>query len=223
MFSMSIDPERHTDVSNWFLLLCVIIALLGQLVRIIAVGFAADGTSGRNTKRHVADEINQTGIYSLLRNPLYLGNLLMWMGPALFTRIWWLVFAFMVIFWLYYERIILAEENYLHNKFGAAYQSYADRVNCLLPSLKQYKPNQYRFRVKKALRQEYSGVYALFWVFTVVELLRNLFIYHRIVLSRNWIATGIILTAAYIAIRLLKKRTHYLDKEQQRKKLNHEE
>lgn len=223
MFSMVVNPQRQTFISIWYLLLCIAVAAAGQVIRIISVGYAADGTSGRNTKRQVADEINQTGIYSILRNPLYLGNLLMWLGAALYTRIWWLVLAVFIIFWLYYERIILAEEDYLLNKFGAGYIAYTEKVNCIIPSLKNYQPNQYMFRIKKALRQEYSGVYALFLVFTVLELLRNYLMLHKLYLSEVWIMSGCVLTLSYLTLRLLKKRTRFLDKELERKKLPYEE
>ncbi|MFO7659911.1 MAG: isoprenylcysteine carboxylmethyltransferase family protein [Candidatus Cloacimonadaceae bacterium] len=223
IFSMIINPYRQAFTNIWYLLFCIAVAAAGQIIRIISVGYAADGTSGRNTKRQVADEINQTGIYSILRNPLYLGNLLMWLGAALYTRIWWLVLAFFIIFWLYYERIILAEEDYLLDKFGAGYIAYTEKVNCMVPSLNNYQPNRYTFRIKKALRQEYSGIYALFLVFTALELLRNFLMLHKIYLSAMWIAAGCVLTLSYLTMRLLKKRTHYLDKELECKKLNYEE
>ncbi|MGC9453013.1 MAG: methyltransferase family protein, partial [Oceanipulchritudo sp.] len=49
------------------------------------------GTSGRNTKQQVAYSLNTTGFYSVVRNPLYLGNFFMYLGIALFTHHWWLV------------------------------------------------------------------------------------------------------------------------------------
>ena len=49
-------------------------------------GFAARNTSGRNTGQgQVADKLNTTGAYSLTRNPLYLGNALMWAAVAMLT------------------------------------------------------------------------------------------------------------------------------------------
>ncbi|MGB8874133.1 MAG: hypothetical protein WCC75_12145, partial [Desulfobaccales bacterium] len=43
-------------------------------------GLPPRGTSGRNTQGQVAETLNTTGIYSLVRNPLYLGNFLIWLG-----------------------------------------------------------------------------------------------------------------------------------------------
>ena len=53
---------------------CLAVSLCGLSVRIFTVGHTPTGTSGRNTARQVAESLNTTGIYSLVRHPLYLGN-----------------------------------------------------------------------------------------------------------------------------------------------------
>ena len=71
-------------------------------------------TSGRNTSEgQVADTINQTGMYSMVRHPLYVGNFIMWLGIALFTASIWFVLLFIAVYWLYYERIMYAEEQFM--------------------------------------------------------------------------------------------------------------
>ena len=61
------------------------LSFVGQWVRAIAVGTTPKGTSGRNTEEQVAESLNSTGIYSVLRHPLYLGNYLMWIGIVVYT------------------------------------------------------------------------------------------------------------------------------------------
>ena len=86
------------------------VSLFGQVIRILTVGFTPKNTSGRNTTDgQVADELNVTGIYSLVRHPLYLGNFFMWFGPVLFLRSTGVIIVFILIYWLYYERIMFAE------------------------------------------------------------------------------------------------------------------
>ena len=54
------------------------VSLLGEAIRIITVGHAPRNTSGRNTTEgQVADVINTSGIYSIIRHPLYVGNFLL--------------------------------------------------------------------------------------------------------------------------------------------------
>ena len=76
-------------------LIFLMISLFGQLIRVITVGFAPGNTSGRNTSYgQLADEINTSGIYSVVRHPLYVGNFFMWLGPALFLRSAWFAIVF---------------------------------------------------------------------------------------------------------------------------------
>ena len=97
------------------------ISLLGQAIRIITVGYAPKNTSGRNTSAgQIADELNVTGIYSVVRHPLYIGNFFMWLGPVLFIRSLVFVLFFILIYWLYYERIMFSEEQFLRRKFADA-------------------------------------------------------------------------------------------------------
>ena len=101
------------------------VSLLGQLIRIFTVGFAPKNTSGRNTVNgQIADELNTTGIYSLIRHPLYLGNFFMWLGPVLFLRSVGFLIVFFLLYWLYYERIMFAEEQFLRRKFGEVYDKW---------------------------------------------------------------------------------------------------
>jgi protein-S-isoprenylcysteine O-methyltransferase Ste14 len=63
----------------------ILCCLLGFAVRGYAIGTTPRGTSGRNTAQQVAETVNKTGIYSIVRHPLYLGNYLIWLGLAIFT------------------------------------------------------------------------------------------------------------------------------------------
>jgi protein-S-isoprenylcysteine O-methyltransferase Ste14 len=214
---------NYTTETTLYDLFCFLLALGGEAVRITAVGFAADGTSGRNTKRQIADEINQTGIYSLFRHPLYLGNFIIWLSIALLTRIWWLVIIFTALYWLYYERIILAEENFLEEKFGDDFSSFAGRVNVLIPRINGYIPNKYVFRPCRVLRKENSTVYGIIVVFTLFELLRNFFAEKLVFLQAHWVIILVLFSIAYFVLRILKSYTDLLLTEVQEEKVKHGE
>lgn len=108
-----------SECSPYYEIICLLISMFGLGIRIYTVGFTPKNTSGRNTKAgQVADELNTTGIYSIVRNPLYLGNFFMWFGLALFTENVWFIISFILSYWIYYERIVFAEEQFLERKFG---------------------------------------------------------------------------------------------------------
>jgi protein-S-isoprenylcysteine O-methyltransferase Ste14 len=203
-------PELYTWENVLFDICCFVVAIGGECIRIMAVGYAADKTSGRNTQQQVADEINQTGIYSMVRHPLYIGNFFMWLGIALFTRNWWLVLVFILIYYIYYERIIMAEENFLEGKFGEAYSQFAEKVPCIIPRFKRYIPNKNHFRLGKVLRQENSSLYGMMVVFIFLEIYQDFISQHQIKMERHWLYIGIIGTLVYLLLRVIKKRSRIL-------------
>jgi protein-S-isoprenylcysteine O-methyltransferase Ste14 len=111
-------PGNSENLDHLWEIFCLIVSFIGFGIRVFTVGHTPKGTSGRNTKEQVAETLNTSGIYSVVRNPLYLGNFFMGLGLALFAHLWWLTLIYILVFWLYYERIIFAEEEYLRNKFG---------------------------------------------------------------------------------------------------------
>lgn len=122
------------------------ISLFGLAIRIFTVGYTPDNTSGRNTTQgQIADTLNTKGIYSLLRHPLYLGNLFMWLGPALWTGNFWFIIAFLFFYWIYYERIMFAEEQFLRKKFGQAYIDWTNKTPLFIPRFTSYKKNDFPF------------------------------------------------------------------------------
>ena len=112
--------------------LCV---LAGIALRAAAVAFAPRGTSGRNTRGQIAESLTTTGVYTLTRNPLYLGNCMIYVGLALLSQDLVLTAVMALALALYYERIILAEERFLEAEFGARYTEWAARVPAFLPRL----------------------------------------------------------------------------------------
>jgi protein-S-isoprenylcysteine O-methyltransferase Ste14 len=69
-----------------------------------------------------------TGAYSIARHPIYFGNFFIGLGFALYCASFWVVAVFVLLFWVYYERIMFAEEEFLRRTFGKAYESWAART-----------------------------------------------------------------------------------------------
>src|SRR5262249_60819948 len=87
---------------------CLGVSLLGLAGRVATVGFAPVGTSGRGRHEPRASRLNTTGMYSIVRNPLYVANFLVVIGIALATRTWWFPALTGLCFALVHERIVLA-------------------------------------------------------------------------------------------------------------------
>ncbi len=153
-------------------LICIIISLLGFLVRFIAVGFSGEKTSGRNTKEgQIAESVNTKGIYSIVRHPLYFGNFLIWFGIAAFTQNFWFLIAFIFMYWVYYEKIMYAEEEFLRDKFGDEYINWANSVPAFVPAIRKIQKSQSKFKWKKVIRQEKSGILNLFIIIFLFDII----------------------------------------------------
>ena len=116
------------QVQACFMYTAIILSVVGLLVRFYTIGTTPQGTSGRNTKQQVATVLNSTGMYSLLRHPLYLGNYLIWLGIAVTTFNIYFVVIISLLFWVYYERIMFAEERFLEDKFGNTYLNWSNTL-----------------------------------------------------------------------------------------------
>lgn len=190
------------------------VSLFGQVIRILTVGFAPKNTSGRNTiNGQLADELNVTGIYSLLRHPLYLGNLFMWLGPVLFLRSVWFILIFGLLYWLYYERIMFAEEQFLRRKFGDIYDKWSENVSSFIPYSLKYIPPGLPFSVRNVLKREYNSFFNIFVIFTLLDLFRNYFLSGRIYLTKMWIYLFLSALFVWIVIRTIHKHTRWLEAE----------
>jgi protein-S-isoprenylcysteine O-methyltransferase Ste14 len=107
---------------TWGLLaLGAVIATLGIVIRAAA--------SGRVKKN---EELTVTGPYAYVRNPLYLGSIVIAIGFAVAARDVWVVIAILGMFVLVYLPVIRAEETFLRKQFPG-YDDYARRVPRLLP------------------------------------------------------------------------------------------
>jgi protein-S-isoprenylcysteine O-methyltransferase Ste14 len=156
--------------SSWKLL-CVGVGLFGALIRALVIGIVPKNTSGRNTEGQLADTVNTTGIYSVVRHPLYVGNYFMMLAIVMWCGIAWCVLVFTLLFWLYYERIMFAEEEFLRKKFGLQYEEWAQRTPAWIPSFRHYAPAQLTFSIKNILRREYPGLLNMILSFVIVEAL----------------------------------------------------
>ena len=193
-------------------ILCFVVSFIGLAVRAFTVGYTPANTSGRNVAEQVADQLNTTGLYSLVRNPLYVGNFLMWLGIAMLTMNLWFIVSFVLLFWVYYERIIFAEEQFLTKKFGSVYTDWADKTPCFIPRMKGYVAPKLPFSWKKVIKKEKNGLLALILVFWLMEVIGDLVTGVTPRIGVLAIASAAMLVI-YLILKYIKHNTTLLDEE----------
>jgi len=167
-------------------------------------------SSGRNTRAQIADVLNTTGWYSVVRHPLYVGNYFMWLGVALFPRNAWLVIVVSLAFWLYYERIMFAEEAFLRQQFGDTFETWAAQTPAFIPNFRRWVSPKLPFSWKMVLRREYSGLYGVIASLTLLEAVGNFIVEGRLELDTMWTVLFATTTIVYVVLLSLKRRTRLL-------------
>ena len=190
--------------------LSITVSLIGLAIRCLTIGYAEKGTSGRNTEQQKADALNTTGMYSIVRHPLYLGNFLVLLGFLLFVEVWWFVIIAVLAFWLYYERIMVTEEGFLLEQFGDQYLEWANRTPAFLPRFAGWQKPQLSFSYKKMLRKEDSTLLMIVLSFTFLGLAGDLLSGTRVDFDTAWIAPIAIGIAISLMIRIIRKSTRLL-------------
>lgn len=185
----------------------LLVSFLGLGIRIYTIGYAPKSTSGRNVNSLVADSISTKGIYSVVRHPLYLGNLLIWLGIALyFHHIWILLFS-IFSFAVFYERIMFAEESFLREKYGKEFEEWAYRTPALIPNLKKFEKSDFSFSPRKVIRREYGGFFAIILVFSLINILGNYITGKSGLIDPFFLYLFVVGLVLYVIIRILNKNT----------------
>jgi len=115
-----------------------ILVSIGESVRLWGVAYA--GSLTRVTGSVGAPEVIVAGPFAYVRNPLYVGNMLTYIGVGVMSNALypWLVGAAAVYFAFQYFQIVLAEEEFLANEFNAGYVEYKKNVPRFIPRVIPY-------------------------------------------------------------------------------------
>lgn len=196
----------------WPIVIGLVVTISGQLIRGATIGLDYIVRGGKEGKVY-AENLVTGGIFQHCRNPLYVGNILMLAGVGILSNSLIYMAVFIPLFLFIYQAIVLAEENFLRNKFGEAFNDFCRRINRWVPDLRGIGATFQgaTFRWKRWILKEHTTQYI--WLNGIVLLL--LFTYHeltggdgdaadsyRIKLAIILVA---ILLAIYLAVRYLKK------------------
>ncbi|MCD4785956.1 MAG: isoprenylcysteine carboxylmethyltransferase family protein [Candidatus Eremiobacteraeota bacterium] len=117
--------------------------VIGEGIRIWAVGYSGVTTRGSELE---APKLITAGPYALIRNPLYMGNLMSWLGFCIAASgaapIWVKAVIFLsmlVSYIIIYGNIIPHEEAFLEKEFKEPFIEYKKHVPAMLPRLKPYE------------------------------------------------------------------------------------
>ena len=115
-----------------------VIAAAGECVRFWGVAYA--GSLTRVTGNVGAPEVIVAGPFARVRNPLYVGNVLTYVGIGVMSNALfpWLLLTALAWFSFQYYQIVMAEEEFLEKEFGMAYLEFKRNVPRFIPRLSVY-------------------------------------------------------------------------------------
>jgi hypothetical protein len=138
VYSVLADPQSMLFVVG------AVLALSGMLVRLYASGYII-----KNQK------LATDGPYSLVRHPLYTGNLLMMIGFTFISGLWWAILLSALFWWLYYPTAIEYEDRKLHGIFGEDWEQWSRTVPAVIPvSLKLRAADSWSFKTSLSQNAE---------------------------------------------------------------------
>ncbi len=176
------DSKALEQVKDWVALL---IALSGLVLRATVIGYVYIRRGGHNKSVYASDLITE-GMFAVCRNPLYVGNMLIYASIFLMHGHPIVVIAGIGLFAFMYKCIVLAEEAYLEEKFRDGYRDYRAAVPRWLPRFSRFAEatEGMTFKFRRVLLKDYSTVGATLIALSLVK------IYERIVLPDPLQYTG---------------------------------
>jgi protein-S-isoprenylcysteine O-methyltransferase Ste14 len=195
--------------------ICVLISLCGAAIRAYTVGHTPKNTSGRNTTEQKADSLNTTGIYSVIRHPLYFANYLIFAGFILQIESVSLFVILTLIYFIYYERIMIAEESFLNVKFGGAYTEWAAKTPAFFPNPLLWKKPDLPFSLKYVLRREPPGLLLICLIFSLYNFIEDVIFEgdlpgYWVKHEPFWVGLFAFGLISYFALKIIRKKTNIL-------------
>jgi protein-S-isoprenylcysteine O-methyltransferase Ste14 len=125
-----IPPSAPPSLRTWLVAAGVLTIGTGEALRFWGVHHI--GTISRTRSDRLGPLVD-TGPFSMVRNPLYLGNILLWVGFALAAGLPWLAPIVAAVLALEYHAIVRWEERLLESRLGDAYRRYQREVSRWIP------------------------------------------------------------------------------------------
>ncbi len=129
----------YHQANVWSLIAGFIVLICGEAIRLWGVSWA--GSETRTTGRVGGTFLIISGPFAYVRNPLYVGNILIYTGAGImsFAAFPYLQIVGLLFFSFQYYLIVLEEERYLQQTFGEQFKNYVKNVPRFIPRLTPYK------------------------------------------------------------------------------------
>lgn len=196
--------------SNYYLypiLTGMLVTFSGEIIRGITIGLAYIIRGGKDKKVY-AEKLVTEGIFRHCRNPLYVGNILMLLGVGILANSAIYVGIVIPFFLFIYQAIVLAEENFLRNKFGADFDEYCSQVNRWMIDFAgiSHTIRGMQFNYKRWILKEYNTLFIwLVGITTVLLFKYPVFVSNRYIKIYIFGITVVALGFVYGYVRYLKK------------------
>jgi protein-S-isoprenylcysteine O-methyltransferase Ste14 len=164
-------PLNRPDLNLILDMAGIFVALLGQVLRVITIGYEYIERGGRNRQVY-ASKLVQGGVFAHCRNPLYVGNILLAIGISMVVHSLVFYLTVLPLVALAYISIVSAEESFLREKFGDEYVQYCNRVNRWLPRWKGWTDSiaNMEFNWRRMLVKEYNTLFVAALALVVVKI-----------------------------------------------------
>ena len=146
--------------------------IIGESIRMYSVSYAGGVTRTMNVG---APELCTSGPYSRTRNPLYIGNMLIYLGVVLIAGGEYLstLLLIVIIYFIFqYSMIISLEEEKLNKLFGTRYEEFCNNVPRIFPRLNPWKNSDFKkpLSIKKVIKTEKRTLQNIFLILLLIFL-----------------------------------------------------
>ncbi|MEK1892922.1 MAG: isoprenylcysteine carboxylmethyltransferase family protein [Rhizobium sp.] len=163
----SVTAERVKDV------IALLVVFSGLALRATVIGYAYIQRGGLKKRVYASDLVTE-GMFGVCRNPLYVGNMLVYAGVFLLQGNPTVVIVGIALFMFIYQCIVYAEEAFLEDKFGDAYRAYCADVPRWMLHFGNFAQATHGmvFNVKRVIAKDYSTVSAALLAVLLIEIYR---------------------------------------------------
>lgn len=178
------------DQKDW---LAIFFGMLGLGIRAAVIGFAYIKRGGLNKKVY-ADNLVTSGIFAICRNPLYVGNVVIYFAIFLMHGSFLVLFFGTSLFILIYVSLIAAEENFLRSKFGAEFDEYCAKTPRWIPALGNLRSaiSGMEFDFKKVILKDYTTI------FNTLAICLGIEFYEEIALEKDYYSSMLIAAVIFV-------------------------